>query len=197
MQFSKVVAFAFLVGSSLVLGSTVPEKRVFTNNGVTFRGEVNGHAFEETGTVQEVWATLKARHPEFELDATAVAERKEKRDKVLPPLCIPVAGQDWNFAEAAAIDDGINYLKGLKSTLSIAGNTCSRISCSYNSAIHWCNDNNGEVSADSGYLASFAQDLQDHCQHCISSGHSFFCVVGGQEFEDDEHYNVIVRDASC
>jgi hypothetical protein len=106
---------------------------------------------------QEVWATLKARHPEFDLDATAVAERKEKRDKVctpplsmlclltncrkaLPPLCIPVAGQDWNFAEAAAIDDGINYLKGLKSTLSIAGHTCSRISCSYNSAIHWCND---------------------------------------------------------
>jgi hypothetical protein len=106
---------------------------------------------------QEVWATLKSRHPDIEFDAAAVAEHKEKRDKVcippfsmlcrltksckaLPPLCIPVAGQNWNFAEASAIDDGIKYLKGLKATLSIAGHTCNRISCSWNSAIHWCND---------------------------------------------------------
>jgi hypothetical protein len=34
---------------------------------------------------QEVWATLKSRHPDIEFDAAAVAEHKEKRDKV----CIP------------------------------------------------------------------------------------------------------------
>jgi hypothetical protein len=36
-----------------VLGSTLPVKeRVFNDGGVTFRGEIGGHAFEETDTVQ-------------------------------------------------------------------------------------------------------------------------------------------------
>ncbi|PMD62931.1 uncharacterized protein K444DRAFT_718068 [Hyaloscypha bicolor E] len=89
-----------------VLAATVPEKRVFTNNGVTFRGEINGHAFEETGTVEEVWATLKARHPEIELNTTAIDEHKnEKRDKAIPPLCIPVRGHPWLGAHSEFIDD--------------------------------------------------------------------------------------------
>jgi len=57
----------------------------------------------------------------------------------LPPLCIPVAGQDWNFAGAVAIDEGIEYLNGLGATFN-QGRGCGRVSCSYNSAIYICAD---------------------------------------------------------
>jgi hypothetical protein len=60
--------------------------------------------------------------------------------KELPPLCIPVAGQDWNFASQPAIDDGISYLINLNTRINIDGTSCGRISCSYNSAIYLCND---------------------------------------------------------
>ncbi|KAN0104234.1 hypothetical protein V8E51_009979 [Hyaloscypha variabilis] len=143
MQFSRVVAF--LAGASLALGGTVPRAEpVFNDNGLTFRGEINGHAYEETGTVQEVWAKLKARHPEIELPKRSDAPIVLKRDKDLPPSCIPIpAWPSWNFAEAAAIEDGVDYLIGLNSELTNGpgpGN-CGRISCSYNSAIYYCNDN--------------------------------------------------------
>lgn len=38
------------------------------------------------------------------------------------------------------INDGITYLDGLEHTPKIGPWRCSRVSCSYRSAIHWCND---------------------------------------------------------
>ncbi|KAE9363258.1 hypothetical protein N431DRAFT_564814 [Stipitochalara longipes BDJ] len=199
MQFSKVVAA--LASVSLTLGATVPlQERVFSDAGITFRGEIGGHAFEETGTAQAVWATLKARHPEIELTKRSATPAVEKRDKGIPPLCIPIsAWPSWNFAEAVAIEDGVDYLIGLDATLTNGpgpGN-CGRISCSYNSAIYWCNDNDEDYSVNSAYIATFAQDMLKYCQHCTGTPTGQFCVVGGQEFEYDDNYNVIVRDASC
>ena len=54
-------------------------------------------------------------------------------------ICFPVPGQSWLPCNYNTIQDGINYLNGLDSTLFLPGAACGRISCSYNAAIWWCN----------------------------------------------------------
>jgi hypothetical protein len=144
----------------------------------------------------------------------------------LPPLCIPVAGQDWNFAGAIAIDEGIEYLNGLGATFN-QGRGCGRVSCSYNSAIYICADVSPETSlpllffsvtfvllASSLFLDSLltsnflqidelsisssyvASYASDIEKYCTHCVEGKFCVTGGQEF-DTGGYNIIVRSDSC
>lgn len=54
--------------------------------------------------------------------------------------CYPFPGQpDWRAAEVRYIDDGIAYLKKVTALCWVNGHACSRISCSYKSAITLCN----------------------------------------------------------
>lgn len=93
------------------------------------------------GTVQEVYSQLKAINPNFETDFPPIqindtkTDGLEKRDNI---LCDPFS----DLASASAISSGINYLRGVPGTPTNGpgpGN-CGRVSCSYNSAIWWCND---------------------------------------------------------
>lgn len=46
-------------------------------------------------------------------------------------------------ADVTAVDEGISYLNHLPDSTrcSNSPSSCGRISCSYSSAIYWCNDN--------------------------------------------------------
>jgi len=48
----------------------------------------------------------------------------------------------WATASLQRIKEGIDYLRGVpgKPVLGPGPGTCKRVSCSYNSAIYWCND---------------------------------------------------------
>ncbi|KAH8764573.1 hypothetical protein BGZ57DRAFT_990518 [Hyaloscypha finlandica] len=158
----------------------------------TFKGEIGNHSYELNGTAEAVRAQLKKIYPEIELkeyDSLDLETRAmEKRNKVLPPLCIPVRGWPWIGAIPSVIRDGITYLNNLNTRVDIGAHACARISCSYSSAIFLCNDNDVTISPASPYLATYAQDLIDLCR----SGKR----AGGQLFDSDR-YNIIMRQDDC
>jgi hypothetical protein len=116
--------------------------------------------------------------------------------QIMPPLCAPVAGQDWTAAFMSHIDAGIFYLNNLHTRLGVSAKSCARISCSYDSTIYLCNDNGGYIEPASTYIASYAQDLVNLCTTGSFTKFPAYRKTGGQEFDSDR-YNVIVKKDSC
>lgn len=97
-----------------------------------------------TGTVQDVVAELDITNPNWKDDFNLTQSNIEARDLSFPftgIICDARLGE-WQRAQWYYIDDGIYYLNGVPGTPTLGpgpGN-CGRVSCSYNSAIYWCND---------------------------------------------------------
>ncbi|KAK3334313.1 hypothetical protein B0H65DRAFT_481493 [Neurospora tetraspora] len=73
-------------------------------------------------------------------------------------------GAPRTWASVSAIHDGEGYLYGLGGTPRLGANKCSRVSCSWNSAIFVCNDNNHDISLHSwGNVAEAAYFLTGAC----------------------------------
>jgi hypothetical protein len=97
-----------------------------------------------TGTVQDVVAQLSTINPNWKEDFNVTEPKVQERALNFPftsVLCMIRLGE-WGTANPYAIYDGINYLKGVpgRPTLGPGPGRCGRVSCSYNSAIYWCND---------------------------------------------------------
>ncbi|KAK3949163.1 hypothetical protein QBC32DRAFT_379277 [Pseudoneurospora amorphoporcata] len=74
----------------------------------------------------------------------------------------------WNqsLARKDAIQDGITYLRGVvgKPANGPGPNNCGRVSCSWNAAIWWCNDNTVSKALGSyNYIADGAQFILNNC----------------------------------
>ena len=54
--------------------------------------------------------------------------------------CIPVSGQNWRRANDVVIGQGIKYLRNNNLVCGVNPHSCSRVSCSYDSAIWVCNN---------------------------------------------------------
>ncbi|CAP73396.1 uncharacterized protein PODANS_2_7765 [Podospora anserina S mat+] len=68
------------------------------------------------------------------------------------------------WAEIKNIQIGRDYLNGLPGKAKIAGGKhCDRVSCSYNSAIFYCNDDDNEKEVEWERLAEFTSLLLDKC----------------------------------
>lgn len=103
----------------------------------------NGSTIVLQGTVEEIYAHLIDINPNYESDFGAVVHKENdanawhslnKRDDLLCNI-FPLAG-------IGAIKTGIKYLKTVKGQ-PVNGpgpGNCDRVSCSYHSAIWWCND---------------------------------------------------------
>ncbi|KAI1139440.1 hypothetical protein F5Y05DRAFT_412540 [Hypoxylon sp. FL0543] len=92
------------------------------------------------------------------------------------------------WAQVFRIQQGVDYLKGIKGTCSMGPGprVCTRISCSYKSAIWWCNDNDYSIREDCSVWSDYAQDILNSCQtHDASSR------VRGQEFSTD-NWNIMI-----
>ncbi|KAI1342397.1 hypothetical protein F5Y15DRAFT_412903 [Xylariaceae sp. FL0016] len=93
--------------------------------------------------------------------------------------------------------EGIPYLEGLGGYCGMMGNKrCNRVSCSYQSAIYWCNDNSGD---DEGYFYTecsnfghLARKVMDECGSDYGLYDSVYPEVWGQVFDDDHNFNVMV-----
>ncbi|KAL2126305.1 hypothetical protein VTI74DRAFT_1211 [Chaetomium olivicolor] len=142
------------------------------------------------GTVQEIYAQALQLNPDFTLTATDAGtpapQKKQKRSTV---HC-----NNWPRAKQWALEDGVRYLRGVPGTVThLPGpGKCARVSCSYQSAIWWCNDNTHSIT-----LPSFNW-IADSAQHTINVCFDGTGELAGQNFEDG-NWNTILRhdNANC
>src|SRR3954468_14109313 len=103
--------------------------------------------------LQEIEAKAKALNPSYTIfkrpsnESEANAKRLETRQTQAihcnwPPGYSP-AGTGANSGNANALQDGINYLRGISGSCRAnpGPGSCGRVSCSYNVGIFYCNDN--------------------------------------------------------
>lgn len=101
------------------------------------------------GTIEEAVAQAIALEPSFEKtffeaadEAVAAADATESKRSLSPRAALCYNRSDWQQCSASAIEAGVRYLRGVsgKPRLGAGPGACSRVSCSYNSAIFICND---------------------------------------------------------
>ncbi|RSL66562.1 hypothetical protein CEP54_003648 [Fusarium duplospermum] len=98
-------------------------------------------------------------------------------------------------AGVLAIKEGIDYLQGINGYCGLDDGPykCARVSCSWDSAIWLCNDNDTPLRVPCKDLGPFAAKIREDC---MSSGWSE-PMTQGQLFSDEGNWNVIVGKDSC
>jgi len=84
-----------------------------TISAMTFNGTVGGYHIETEGTVQEIFAQVKALHPDVKLNATTAGTEDNHlvtRAKC-GLLCCDQTSWGWQPASLATINDGVSYLQ--------------------------------------------------------------------------------------
>ncbi|UNI17267.1 hypothetical protein JDV02_003624 [Purpureocillium takamizusanense] len=145
------------------------------------------------GTIEHVHEELVKLNPDWDAtylnDSLSTLQRRNVFGSSPGYFC----RRRWGDALASEIRIGIRYLRGVhgRPTNGPGWGTCSRVSCSWNSAIWWCNDNKEAKTLGSfGDIADGAQWVLDHCskrQYEASNN----IVTSGQVFHKD-NWNVIV-----
>lgn len=110
---------------------------------------LDGRTATLNGTVQQVYQQLLEINPNYEAEfgtirdesATTLAETRKTPGALEKQETWSDCGR-FDPAKAEAIWEGINHLNHVSGTpVSSPGpGVCGRVSCSYNSAIWWCND---------------------------------------------------------
>ncbi|KAI2631532.1 hypothetical protein GGS26DRAFT_98382 [Hypomontagnella submonticulosa] len=92
------------------------------------------------------------------------------------------------WAQEFRIEEGVAYLRGKSGQCYMAAGprVCTRISCSYKSAIWWCNDQPNGIWIDCALWANYAQDILDKCQTHDASNR-----IRGQEFAKED-WNIMI-----
>ncbi|KAK9368505.1 hypothetical protein V1509DRAFT_653086 [Lipomyces kononenkoae] len=154
------------------------------------------------GTIQHVYNQVMEINPGFQLKPNSAVKKRQDASRVSPLKKRQTLTNYYcdNFppAQCGPIADGINYLIGV-SGQPVNGpgpGNCGQVSCSYDSAIWWCNDNPTTYTLASFIdIAALAQDVVNDCAYgdCLVS---FAPTVAGQQFTDQD-WNVIVRNGIC
>ncbi|TDZ19976.1 hypothetical protein Cob_v006955 [Colletotrichum orbiculare MAFF 240422] len=154
------------------------------------------------GTIEEAHQQLLAINPNYDAQFPAVFSDHNATEN-LPVLDSRMASfsrhhcpPPGSYCSPMRIREGIEYLYRVSGRpRHMPGPaTCSRVSCSWNSAIYWCNDNTHDIELSSfGEIADGAQYVADHCTFTV--GKSYQCV-SGQAFHHD-NWNVLVRKDNC
>ncbi|KAI0004703.1 hypothetical protein F4779DRAFT_621350 [Xylariaceae sp. FL0662B] len=159
---------------------------------------------EFTGSLESVIGQLKnILGPNF-THADVAKQESATKDAANPPstnlrrIC-NVGG--IGTAEQSPIRAGIAYLASLNDTVRCSNQpppspgqgACGRISCSWNGAIWWCNDNNHTVEFACNLFAKYAEDIVENCSSY--SGKTLY--TQGQEFDDDFGINTIAALDEC
>lgn len=124
------------------------------------------------GTIEQVHVQLLELNPNWDEDFLSDVEEEPFTDNDSVTEGDAVLGLDrrtnfqgskyncygrWAQIHAFVIRDGIRYLRGVKGKPNMGpgpGN-CGRVSCSYSSAIYWCND----VSVYSKYQVRYGNSV--------------------------------------
>ncbi|KAL4809293.1 hypothetical protein BDV18DRAFT_78264 [Aspergillus unguis] len=154
------------------------------------------------GTVQQVRSEMLKRNPNWDTDFAVVKREPEAQPKVSDLTkrtdfsnSKTICGGRWEYTDLSAINDGIDYLRGVGGR-PLAGpgpGFCARVSCSYDAAIYWCNDAPEDKRLESfGSIADGTQKIVDECATVSFGGP----MVAGQVFHSTD-WNVIVRRDGC
>ncbi|PVH88222.1 hypothetical protein DL98DRAFT_508926 [Cadophora sp. DSE1049] len=156
-----------------------------------FNGTINGEQVTGHGSIEQIFAQQAAKNPNFVIPEPIAADKSELVPRYKTNTnCIPVPHQNWKGTSPSFIRDGIKYLNGVTNFCTVWAKSCSRVSCSYDSAIIVCNDSFVHHHHSCKYIASYAQDILDKCSVYTREDKTW--RVGGQEWDTDR-YNVIVR----
>ncbi|KAM0323328.1 hypothetical protein ACHAQA_008920 [Verticillium albo-atrum] len=162
----------------------------------------DGEVFTMTGTVEKVRAELTKRNPNYLADFGLDKREETDEDHGLArrDLC---KTSDWRLiscnvsggrAQTRATREGIHYLEGIsgKPKLGPGPNKCSRVSCSHNSGIWWCNHHDKTWSLGSfKSIAKGAQCAYNKCKYDPDA------KIKGQSFAKGSNWSVIVKGANC
>ncbi|KAE8133638.1 hypothetical protein BDV38DRAFT_274208 [Aspergillus pseudotamarii] len=202
--------FAIVIATFLSLGAQALEAPIEGYGVEDFEWEVEyspGNKLRLRGTVEEVTNHVRSLNPNYkgsELqtetrnDTDALTGSLEKRYDEESLICYP---NGWGAADGNKVQEGIEYLKNDvagKPTNGPGPGNCGRVSCSYNNAIWWCNDNTESKTLDSfREIGLAAEEICNRCwMSALSSDSGFENLCAGQMFMKDK-WNVIVRDAKC
>ncbi|KAK1760059.1 hypothetical protein QBC47DRAFT_408176 [Echria macrotheca] len=111
------------------------------------------------GTVQQVLAHIQQTYPDY--DPLVSSADNETSAIQLANLTSQTCG-GFQVCPSGYINQGIDYLRTVKGKPHIGPgpNQCSRVSCSYDSAIYWCNDSDRELYLDNfGVIADAAKSI--------------------------------------
>lgn len=103
----------------------------------------------------------------------------------------------YKAAKADTIIDGITHLnkKAMKgATCKAKKQSCSRVSCSYNSAIFLCNENDFSIAPECKLVADYAFKVIQDCKYPLPPKGLY---VNGQHFNESGSWNVVVRHDKC
>ncbi|KAI1340431.1 hypothetical protein F5Y15DRAFT_380790 [Xylariaceae sp. FL0016] len=100
--------------------------------------------------------------------------------------------------DPAHLEQGISYLRGVEGDCGLDGGShiCGRISCSYNSAIYWCNDNEHYSSWRCSDFADVADDIVTICK-IVDNNSGIADWTAWGEAIDDQGFTVKVGGDRC
>ncbi|KAG4437855.1 hypothetical protein IFR05_006657 [Cadophora sp. M221] len=177
-------------------GSHIPEHYNIVPLLVT--GNINGVSINHTGTVEEIFAQLDAEDNTFKLSDLAISATSDLQTRDTAYMtdvnCIPVLGQTWNRANSGAISTGINYLRQGYTSCWVNAHSCARVSCSWDSGIYFCNNNNYNIGHPCAQIGDYAAAIYDRCKYQKNSVSDK--EVGGQAW-DNGNWNVPVHKDRC
>ncbi|KAI9367243.1 hypothetical protein BJX61DRAFT_547663 [Aspergillus egyptiacus] len=140
------------------------------------------------GTIDDVHDQLRAINPNYDEDWKDHPVGSGIVRRYLDIRC-----EGYLDAVPDRIREGIEYLRKVKGRPSLPPHTCGRVSCSWRSAIRWCNDNDHEKVLPSYHnIADSAQVIVDRCSHSV---HGIKGVRGWEGHFDG--WRGIVDWASC
>ncbi|KAK1781361.1 hypothetical protein QBC45DRAFT_65059 [Copromyces sp. CBS 386.78] len=212
---------ALVSGAILAILQAIPSSALPASDAKSAPGPIPGYGIEDitwevkahpdgptmnvTGTIQQVFDALDKANPNFRqdfgiTDSSVLAATTESASsyEVERVIC-----NVFDYARKDATQDGINHLNSVPGAPANGpgpGN-CGRVSCSYASAIYWCNDNPDVKSLDSygsiGWAAAqFTLDSKDKACKDIWGETPVDDGVKGQVFVKG-NWNVVVRKDDC
>ncbi|KAK4646121.1 hypothetical protein QC761_207555 [Podospora bellae-mahoneyi] len=133
----------------------------------------NGKKVAVTGTIEEAVARMEAHFPGWnesfvaQLPAVQLPSRFGFRADDDPELG-NVVSTDCNIPGEAQseyrIGQGVSYLRGLSGRASNNPGKCGRVSCSYHTAIYWCNADTVDKEVEWNAIADGAYDVCRNCE---------------------------------
>ncbi|CAI0651084.1 unnamed protein product [Colletotrichum noveboracense] len=196
-----LLPLAALAAKAATVGSTASQAPITGYSVYVPEWEVQAFPGGETqiisGTVEQVLDELRKINPNYDEDFGIKNITESGLTDIVGPKAdfegAATVCDGWELANTARIREGISHLDGVdgKPHRGAGPASCGRVSCSYNSAIWWCNDDTQAKE-----LNSF-REISDGALYVIKK-----CRVGestrvaGQAFHKD-NWNVIVRWARC
>ncbi|KAM7194191.1 hypothetical protein V8F20_008111 [Naviculisporaceae sp. PSN 640] len=154
----------------------------------------NGTLVNITGPVEHVYDTLKKLNPDSVKNISITGTPDSPNAVEFGDIKCGALTWNWGAASYYRIWEGVQYLKGVpgKPAASPGPGSCGRVSCSWKSAIWWCNDKKTENILPGFY--SIADCAWELCQKCKenTSGEPGDDYCRGQHFVNKD-WNCIVR----